>query len=458
MPKILVLGDLIIDHYIWASVDRISPEAPVPVALQKSETKKLGGAGNVVSNLLSLGAGVGIISVLGDDLIGDETLELLEKRGVKIEFIPRLKGRISSKKSRIMVSNQQVLRLDNESTEEITCAKEILEVLEKILPEYDLVLLSDYGKGIFYPKFTQDLIKFIRAKNKMVLIDPKGSNYEKYEGATLLTPNKKEASEALKMEISDEFSVQFALKKMKENFKLDFGLITLSEAGIGLFDKDISIFPALAKEVFDVTGAGDSVLATLGYCLADGMNIKDSIKIANLAAAVVVGKVGSADATWSEIEELKSTNFGLKNKVVTADEFLKFQLKNKKIIFTNGCFDILHVGHISYLQKARNLGDLLVVGLNSDRSVRALKGESRPINSQKDRALMLAALEFVDFVIIFDEDTPLNLIKTLRPDILVKGADYEGKEVVGSNFVKEVKLIDFIDGKSTTNIINRIKK
>ena len=222
-------------------------------------------------------------------------------------------------------------------------------------------------------------------------------------------------------------------------------------------NSQIRSFPALAKEVFDVTGAGDSVLATLGYCLASGANIDEAIETANLAAAVVVGKVGSADAAWSEIEALKSTKIGLERKIVDLPTLLGLYLKDKKVVFTNGCFDILHVGHISYLQKAKELGDILIVGLNSDRSVKALKGDPRPVNEQNDRAKMLAALECVDFVVIFDDDTPHDLIKALKPDILVKGADYTGKKVVGSEFAKETKLIEFVEGKSTTNLINKIK-
>lgn len=458
MPKILVIGDLMIDHYVWGSCDRISPEAPVQVVLKQKESKRLGGCGNVVSNLLSLGADVGVISVVGDDVSGDEILNLLEKRGAKAELIIKEKGRKSSVKSRIMVAHQQVLRIDNESASDVKCADEILREFAKILREYDTVLLSDYGKGVLTGEICAGIIKECQNAGKFTLIDPKGADYSKYSGATLLTPNKKEASIALNLTLDSAQSVDFALRELKEKFRLKYGLITLSEEGIGLFDgAKFQRFPALAKEVFDVTGAGDSVLATLGYCLASGESIENAIQTANLAAAVVVGKVGSADATWSEIEALRSSKFSLSRKIVSANEFLNLGLGEKKTVFTNGCFDILHVGHISYLQKARNLGDLLVVGLNSDASVRRLKGQTRPINSQEDRALMLCALEFVDFVIIFDEDTPLNLIKTLRPEILVKGADYAGKIVVGSEFAKQTRLIEFVKGKSTSKIIEKIK-
>lgn len=459
MAKILVIGDLMIDHYIWGSCDRISPEAPVQVVLKQNENKRLGGSGNVVSNLIALGAQVGVISVVGDDSLGEEILNLISLRGAKAELVIKEKGRKSSQKSRIMVAHQQVLRVDTESVCDISCESEIIDKFDEILSRYDIVLLSDYGKGVLSKNLCQEIIAKTTAKNKMVLVDPKGKDYSKYKGATLLTPNKKEAGIALDTDLNSSQSINQAVLNLKEKFSLKYGLITLSEEGIILCDENSQIrsFPALAKEVFDVTGAGDSVLATLGYCLASGANIDEAIETANLAAAVVVGKVGSADAAWSEIEALKSTKIGLERKIVDLPTLLGLYLKDKKVVFTNGCFDILHVGHISYLQKAKELGDILIVGLNSDRSVKALKGDPRPVNEQDDRAKMLAALECVDFVVIFDDDTPHDLIKALKPDILVKGADYTGKKVVGSEFAKETKLIEFVEGKSTTNLINKIK-
>lgn len=457
MSRVLVVGDLMIDHYIWGSCDRISPEAPVQVVNIKNETKRLGGCGNVVSNLIALGAEVGVISVVGDDELGGEILKLLKDRGAKAELVIAQKGRKSSQKSRVMVTHQQVLRLDTESTSDIDCADEIVGKFQGILDGYDIVLLSDYGKGVLSDYLTKQIISITKNSSKMVLVDPKGKDYSKYKGATLLTPNKKEASEALGFVIDSDEKLELALKTMKMNYELEYSLITLSEDGIGLLAQKMVKFPALAKEVFDVTGAGDSVLATLGYCLASKMSIEDAIDNANLAAAVVVGKVGSADASWGEIESLKSKKIGFERKLVKLDELLKVDRSGKSLVFTNGCFDILHFGHISYLQKAKMLGDILVVGLNSDSSVRGLKGDSRPVNTQFDRAAMLCAMEFVDFVVIFDDDTPYEMIKAIGPDVLVKGADYEGKVVVGSQFAKRVELIEFVEGKSTTNIIEKIR-
>ena len=459
MPKILVIGDLMIDHYIWGNCSRISPEAPVQVVLEERESKRLGGCGNVISNLIALGSEVSVISVLGDDNLGREISSLLADIGVKEGLLLKERGRKSSQKTRIMAAHQQVLRLDRESIQDISLASEILAKASSIIAEHDIVLLSDYGKGVLTHELTTGIIKLAKEQNKMVLVDPKGEDYSKYKGASLLTPNRKEASQALNIAINDDESVKIAAKELKSRFDLDFGLITLSEQGIGLFDgNEFSSFPALAKEVFDVTGAGDSVLATLGYCLARGDDIKTAIKYANLAAAVVVGKVGSADASWDEIHALLNEN---QSKILSLDALEKILAKKRakgaKIIFTNGCFDILHTGHISYLQKAKALGDILIVGLNSDESVRRLKGNSRPVNCQDDRALMLEALACVDFIVLFSEDTPENLIKNIKPDILVKGADYEGKEVVGAKHAGCVRLIDFIKGKSTSNIIQKIK-
>ena len=457
MARVLVVGDLMIDHYIWGSCDRISPEAPVQVVNVKNETKRLGGCGNVVSNLIALGAEVGVISVVGDDELGSEILKLLKDRGAKAELVIAQKGRKSSQKSRVMVTHQQVLRLDTESTSDIDCDDEIVGKFQGILDGYDIVLLSDYGKGVLSDYLTKHIISITKNSSKMVLVDPKGKDYSKYRSATLLTPNKKEASEALGFVIDSDEKLELALKTMKMNYELEYSLITLSEDGIGLLSQNMVKFPALAKEVFDVTGAGDSVLATLGYCLASKMSIEDAIDNANLAAAVVVGKVGSADASWGEIESLKSKKIGFERKLVKLDELLKVDRSGKSLVFTNGCFDILHFGHISYLQKAKLLGDILVVGLNSDSSVRSLKGDSRPVNTEFDRAAMLCAMEFVDFVVIFDDDTPYEMIKAIGPDVLVKGADYEGKVVVGSEFAKRVELIEFVEGKSTTNIIEKIR-
>ena len=455
-----------IDHYLWGSSERISPEAPVQVIDIKSESAVLGGAGNVINNLYTLGAKVDVISVIGDCDASKELKELLLAIKVDTQNLITQKDRVMSKKSRIISGHQQVVRFDIESTSEISHKSQIalLDIFKKIINNYDVILLSDYGKGVLTFNLTQSLIMIANENEKKLLVDPKGLDYSKYKGAYLLTPNKKEASEATHSNINDKETLIHAIRSLKEECNLDVSLITLSEEGVAVFDNELRIHPTVAKEVFDVTGAGDTVLASLGFSLACGENIDEAVKFANLASGVVVGKIGSSTASLNEIIEYESSL----NKS-SSDEHIKSwneissiinELKNKKrkIIFTNGCFDIVHIGHVKYLEKAKSFGDILIVGLNSDESIRRLKGENRPINTQSDRAYILASLEVVDYLVIFNEDTPLELIKLIKPDILVKGADYEGKIVVGQNIAKELKLVKFIDGKSTTKIIEMLNK
>ncbi len=465
-PKLLVIGDLMIDHYLWGSCERISPEAPVQVVNVKSESAVLGGAGNVINNLCALGAQVDVISVIGGCEISDELKALLADIKVNTQYLITQKDRITSKKSRIIAAQQQVVRYDRESTDEISSEsqKQILASFKSIINNYDGVLLSDYGKGVLTFELTQALITLANENDKKVLIDPKGLDYSKYKGAYLLTPNKKEASEATNINIADDSSLPQAITQLKDECDLDVSLITLSEDGVAIYDNDLRTHPTVAREVFDVTGAGDTVLASLGFALACNVDIDEAVKFSNLAAGVVVGKIGSATATLNEIIEYESSlnkstsdeHIKSLDEIATLSEELK--ARGKKIIFTNGCFDILHAGHVRYLETAKSYGDILILGLNSDRSVKALKGEGRPINMQMDRAYILAALEAVDYVVVFDEDTPYDLIKAIEPHVLVKGGDYEGKDVVGQDIADELKLVQFVDGKSTTKTIEKIQQ
>ena len=465
-PKILVLGDLIIDDYLWGSSERISPEAPVQIVNISKKSTVLGGAGNVVKNLNALGAEVDIISVIGDCKVSIEVKNLLSQIDVKTSNLVTEKNRITSKKSRVISSNQQVIRYDFESINEINSQSQkiILDKFNHMIINYDLVLLSDYGKGLLTKKLTQSLIKIAKKYKKKVLVDPKGEDYSKYNGAFLLTPNMKEASESTHINIKDSESLYKAITHLKKQCNLKISLITMSDQGVAVFDKKLRIHPTSALEVFDVTGAGDTVLASLGFALSCDSNIDDAVKFANLASGVVVGKIGSASATINEILEYESSlnqssssqHIKTFKEIGTIVDELKN--KNKKIIFTNGCFDILHIGHVQYLEKAKSFGDILIIGLNSDLSVKNLKGKNRPINSQSNRAYILAALEVVDYVVIFDEDTPLELIKLIKPDILVKGSDYEGKKVIGSEIAKELRLVEFIQNSSTSEIIKEITK
>lgn len=444
-PKILVVGDFMVDHYIWCDCTRISPEAPVMVMKSQKEDKRLGGAGNVYANLKSLGAEVFALGLVGDDESGRFLKENLNAR-LLVE-----KDRKTPLKSRVLSHSQQVLRLDDENDFDTKLEDEIIQEYKKIAKDYNAIVLSDYAKGVLTSKVTKALIEHANTLNLPILIDPKGSDFSKYQNATLLTPNKKEAIQALGIEKID--NLEKALKKLKDDLNLTYSIITLSEEGIALFDEKLHIIPAKALEVYDVTGAGDSVIAMLAYALALKVDIIKACELANDAAAVVVAKVGSVSVSLEEIKNLKKASF--EDKIKSKEELVKL-LQDQKVVFTNGCFDIMHYGHIKYLEKAKKLGDILVVGLNSDESIKRLKGNSRPINLEFQRACMLASMYFVDYVVIFNEDTPYELIEFLKPDVLVKGADYKDKEVVGSNLVKKVELIDFEDGFSTTNIINRI--
>ena len=468
-PKLLVIGDLMIDHYLWGSCERISPEAPVQVINVDNESTVLGGSGNVINNLKALGAQVDVISVIGGCETSDELKILLNDINVNSKYLITQKDRITSKKSRIIAAQQQVVRYDRESTDEISTKSQttILNTFKKIITNYDAVLLSDYGKGVLTADLTQSLIAIANDNNKKVLVDPKGLDYSKYKGAYLLTPNKKEASEATNINIKDDKSLTQAITQLKTKCDLDISLITLSEQGVAIYDDhddELRIHPTVAREVFDVTGAGDTVLASLGFALSCGLDIDNSVEFANLAAGVVVGKIGSATATLNEIIEYESSlNKSTSDEhIKTLDEIIalstELKSRDKKIVFTNGCFDLLHAGHVRYLETAKSFGDMLILGLNSDRSVTALKGEGRPINTQLDRAYILAALEAVDYVVIFDEDTPYDLIKAIKPHVLVKGGDYEGQDVVGQDIADELKLVQFVDGKSTTKTIEKIQQ
>ncbi|WP_295054041.1 D-glycero-beta-D-manno-heptose-7-phosphate kinase [Sulfuricurvum sp.] len=465
-PHILVIGDLMIDHYLWGGCERISPEAPVQVVDISRETTVLGGAGNVINNLVTLGARVSISGVMGDDENGEELRKMLRAISVSSDGLICQSGRKTSKKSRIIASNQQILRYDKESKNAIDKSSEeaILSYVKEIVSACDIIILSDYGKGVLTDAVAGGIIALAKEAGKKVLVDPKGKDYRKYRGAYLLTPNKKEASEATGIVISDESSLEKALLSLKETCDLECSMITLSEDGIAIFDDSMRRFPTVAKEVFDVTGAGDTVIASLSFALSCGLSIDEAAPFANHAAAVVVGKIGSATVTLGEIEEYESSlhqstsdmHIKAKEEIYTLAERLKNE--GKKIVFTNGCFDILHVGHVKYLQEAKSYGDVLIVGLNSDSSVRELKGPTRPVNPEGDRAYILAALESVDYVVVFSEETPHELIKNIAPDILVKGGDYEGKSVVGAEFASELRLVQFVEGKSTTATIARINE
>jgi len=465
-PNILVVGDLILDEYLWGECSRISPEAPVQIIKIDRENQILGGAGNVIHNLKTLGAKVDVISVIGECGSSIQLQKLLKNISVDISNLITEKKRISSKKSRIIAANQQVVRFDRENNNDISKESQDLLLInfEKLVSKYDVILISDYGKGTLTKTVTQSLIQIANKNNIKVLVDPKGQDYSKYNGSFLLTPNIKEAGEATNIVINDEESLLNAISKLKNDCNLDLSLITMSEKGVAVYDDNLKIYPTTSREVFDVTGAGDTVLASLGFAIGCNLNIDKAIQFANLAAGIAVAKIGSSTVTLDEIIEYESSlnKSSSADKIKTQTEILEITIdlkdKDSKVVFTNGCFDIIHAGHIQYLEEAKSLGDVLILGLNSDQSVRNLKGKNRPINNQQDRALILAALEAVDYVVIFDKDNPFELVEAIKPNILVKGSDYKGKEVIGSDQADELILVKFINGKSSTETIRKIQQ
>ncbi len=468
-PRLLVIGDLILDEYIWGAVSRISPEAPVPILETKSENLTLGGAANVANNLVALGCEVHLVGAIGQDEKGDKLLTLIEEKGISSKGIFRFVHRPTTSKIRVVAHNQQVLRIDKEDNRPITEETEnrIIKYINKALPDMDIVICSDYRKGILTEKVFSAVSHRAKNSKKRVIVDPKSSDFELYKGATVITPNQFEVEKAVPIKIQDKIDLDRAAEYLLNLTHAEVLLITRGKDGMTLYPnkaKPVDI-PTQAKEVFDVTGAGDTVASVLAMALAVGFNPEDSAWLSNMAASIVVGKVGTAVVTLNEINEyLQEEMLRTAHTVLKLEELKKIvslaKGTGKTVVFTNGCFDLIHGGHIEFLQKAREKGDLLVVGLNSDRSVKSIKGEGRPIKSEKERANIISALRYVDYITIFDESTPADLIREVRPDILVKGDDYAIDEVVGREIVEgygaKVELIPVVQGLSTTNIVEKI--
>lgn len=467
--RALVIGDLMLDEYLWGKTDRISPEAPVQVVDVMREDLRLGGAGNVVNNLVALGCKVSVCSVIGADDNGALLMQSFTGMGVDSDGLFEDPERRTGKKTRVMAAHQQIVRIDRESKDALAPSFEerIIGWLKENARDFNVLVVSDYLKGVLTPAVIAAIVSLGKELKIPVVVDPKGRDYSKYLGATILTPNRKEAEQASGIAIVDETSLNLAAAKLLENLNLSALLITRSEAGMSLFrpDSDPLHIPTVAREVYDVTGAGDTVLAVLSLGLAAGLSYDDSAKLANTAAGIVVGKLGTSTLKPAEIldevgREHRDSDNKIKNLDVLAEIIAAEKGRGKKVVFTNGCFDLLHVGHVKYLQKARSFGDLLILGLNSDASIKRLKGDKRPLIAEEERAHILAALDCIDYVVVFEEDTPLQLIETLKPSILVKGGDYTLDGVVGREIVEaaggRVELVQFVDGKSTSNIIGKI--
>lgn len=467
--KCLVVGDLMLDEYLWGKTERISPEAPVQVVDVLREDLRLGGAGNVANNLLALGCQVTVASVIGEDENGWALLKAFNRQGIDTTPVYQEAGRRTGRKTRVIASNQQIVRIDRESREPLVGQQEqqLVHWLEQHSAGFDVILISDYLKGVLTPAVLAAITTTARSHRIPVLADPKGTDYRKYHGATCLTPNRKEAEAASGVAIHDDASLQQAAESIMSTVGLDNLLITRSEEGMSLFcgNGETVHIPTVAREVFDVTGAGDTVLALLACGLAGGLTLAESARLANVAAGIAVAKLGTSVVTPVEIIDAvaathRDSDSKIKNREVLAAIIEGERAKGKRVVFTNGCFDLLHAGHVKYLQAARRLGDLLVLGLNSDASVRRLKGAKRPLIDEDERGHLMAALDCIDYVCLFEEDTPLELITALKPQILVKGGDYTPEGVVGKDIVESyggrVELIPFVDGKSTTNIIEKI--
>lgn len=470
--KILVFGDFMVDEYLTGDVSRISPEAPVPIVHVQSRTQRLGGAGNVVRNLCALGGQVKALTMIGNDVAGLWLMNSLKNYGVSTSDIFQTDTAVTNIKTRVSARSQQLLRYDNENEQNIP--REYVEYLKEKIPEImediQAVIISDYGKGVVTAQTAQLLINEARKRKIIVAVDPKGNDYSKYYGATICTPNLKELREASNKTVKSEEEIRAAALELCETCDINYMLVTRSEKGMSLITRSTATkddFSALTKEVVDVTGAGDTVVSVLTACMASGEKIQIACRISNLAASIVVSKFGASVAMPEEISVLmdaEKESSSESNKILSVSE-MKVEMKQlrkmgRRVVFTNGCFDIIHAGHISSFQQARAFGDVLIVGLNSDASIRRIKGEKRPIVDQTNRALLLAELECVDYVVIFDEDTPETLIQSLCPDVLVKGKDWMGKPVAGDEYLRshggQVEYIDLVTGLSTTNIINKI--
>ncbi len=470
--KVLVAGDFMLDEYLWGKVERISPEAPVAVVDVQRETRTLGGAGNVVNNLVALGARVEVLGLVGDDNPGRLLREELLRLGVSPEGLFADPERRTSRKTRVMAVSQQVVRIDRETRTPAPPSYDnaALDFLEARLDGIQAVVLSDYGKGVLSPAFLKKAISMAQARGLPVVVDPKGADYFQYAGASVITPNRKEAELAAGRSLERWQDLLEVGHRMRRDLSLEGLLITLGQEGMAWFPSqgpEVHI-PAQAREVFDVSGAGDTVVAVMALGLAGWPDDPlTAASLANIAAGVVVGKIGTAPIFRAELErELGRRGTRLEEKIVSLEELSLrvscLQSQGKKVVFTNGCFDLLHGGHIKFLEESRALGDLLVVAVDTDASVRQVKGEGRPVIGEGQRLRILAALEAADYVTLFAGEQLPEILKRLKPDILTKGSNYPEAQVAGRDLVQAygglVRLLPVTEGVSISELINRIRQ
>jgi D-beta-D-heptose 7-phosphate kinase/D-beta-D-heptose 1-phosphate adenosyltransferase len=466
--RILCVGDVMLDHYVYGQVERVSPEAPIPILRVERETRTPGGAGNVLRNLQALGAQTCFVSVIGNDPPGRELNRLIAEPGnVEVHILVEA-GRVTTLKTRYIAANQQMLRADRESVAPLGAyvRADFLRLVEQAIGEHDIVIVSDYAKGVLSEGIAAAVIEAARAAGKPVVVDPKGTNYNAYRGASVLKPNRRELALATRMPVGTEAEIVAAARALIAQGAFGAVLVSLGEDGMILVETSgaVHTLVAAAREVFDVSGAGDTVIATLAAGLAGGLNLIEAARLANIAAGIVVAKVGTAVTHARELREALADTEDGQDKVrplaAALEQIERWRARGLRVGFTNGCFDLLHPGHVALLAQARAACDRLVVGLNSDASIARLKGPSRPVQPEAARAAVLASLASVDLVVVFDEDTPLALIEAIRPEILVKGADYRIEDVVGGDIVQayggRIILAELMPGHSTTATIKRI--
>ena len=469
--RVVVVGDAMLDRFIYGEVERISPEAPIPVLRETRATAMAGGAGNVARNIGALGAATDFVSLIGDDDAGRELKAMLAAEPGVTPALEILGGHLTTVKTRYIAGHQQMLRADRERIDGVPAAlqQKIAAGAQSLIAKAGALVLSDYGKGALAPHGATDLIAFARKAGVPVVVDPKGTDFSRYRGATVVTPNRKELQAATGMATGSDDEIIAAARKIIAECGIDYVLATRSADGMSLVGaSEAHHLAAEAREVFDVSGAGDTVVAAVAAGIAAGVPLLEAAKLANVAAGIVVAKVGTAVARRAEILDALHTGDLLRGERKLAelpaalDQVARWRRQGLKVGFTNGCFDLLHPGHVSLLEQSRGACDRLIVGLNSDASVQRLKGPSRPVQSEAARAVMLGSLASVDMVVIFGEDTPLRLIEMLKPDVLVKGADYALKDVVGGDLVQsyggKVVLAELVPGQSTTATISRMAR
>jgi D-beta-D-heptose 7-phosphate kinase / D-beta-D-heptose 1-phosphate adenosyltransferase len=460
--KILVVGDIIYDKYWFGDINKISPEAPIPILNFQREEMRLGGAANVAANIVALGGNAMLIGCVGDDSQGKKVEKELNQVGITNKLI-FLKNQITIIKQRIISQRQHIVRIDFDNGYKDVSDTNFFQLISENINNYDLIILSDYGKGTL--SSIKKIISLAKSMGKKIIIDPKGNDFSKYENASILTPNFSEFINIVGFCNSEEEIISKA-KTLCNKLKLGYLLLTRGAKGMTLISNNETPLhlDAFTRDVFDVTGAGDTVLATLASCISSGFAIKEALYFSNKAASLVVSKFGTSTIFLEDLKKVFANKYIYRNKLLRRND-LKKEIKllkksGKTIIMTNGCFDILHMGHIRYLKEAKELGDILIVALNSDISIKNIKGIKRPINNEIPRLEVLAALEFVDIITLFNENTPIEVIKVIKPNILVKAGDYKLNEIVGSDIVKkyngQIKLLTYYEGYSTSNAIQKI--